>query len=101
MPFDRIFDGSDRLVLAGRYRSGLRVGRWWHKFPNNGGHLLTGVAADGQSFEDDEAVYIYPDFQTCLLGRFSDGVMDATARQGTVTGWRRLAGGLPDLDVDR
>ena len=102
LPFDRIFDGADRLVLAGRYSRGLRVGRWWHQFPSNGGHLLTRVAAaagDGEIFDDDEAVYVYPDFRTCLVGRFRDGVMDATAIQGTVTAWRLAADGLPELDI--
>ena len=106
MPFDRIFDGSDRLILTGRYSRGVRVGRWWHKFPGNGGHLLTRVVADDTTvgegrgrFEDDEAVYVYPDFRTCLVGRFTDGVMDAAARLGVISGWR-LSAGLPELDVE-
>ena len=77
------------------------MGKWWHKFPGNGGHLLTRVVAGSDGlFEDDEAVYVYPDFQTCLVGRFVNGVMAAIACQAEVKGWR-LLGGLPDLDVDK
>ena len=99
--FARIFDGRNRLVLTGRYQHGQRVGKWWHKFPGNGGHLLTRVVSgSGGLFEDDEAVYVYPDFQTCLVGRFVNGVMAATACQAEIKGWRLLCG-LPDLDVDK
>ena len=51
------------------------------------------------TFEDAEAVYIYPDFKTCLMGSFNDGVL-ANAVEGSIKAWRQTVhDGVPEVRV--
>ena len=51
------------------------------------------------TFEDAEAVYIYPDFKTCLVGSFNDGVL-VNAVKGSIRAWRQTVhDGAPEVRV--
>ena len=55
--------------------------------------------AHAGTFEDAEAVYIYPDFKTCLMGSFNDGVL-VNAVEGTIRAWRQsVHDGVPEVRV--
>jgi [histone H3]-lysine4 N-methyltransferase len=65
------------------FRKGKKIGPSW-KFKIGGGVLIGYVDADGE-LSGENLVYVYPDFTTLLVGKFSKGVMEA-AKQTTLIG---------------
>jgi histone-lysine N-methyltransferase SETD7 len=63
-------------MWIGQYVGGLPSGYIW-KMLEGGGWLHGRVDHNGKLTGDD-IMYIYPDLNTCLVGRFTDGVMEAT-----------------------
>jgi len=71
--FARYFDRKGRLRLLGQHRNGIMVGTCW-KVIRGGGCVVGRVDKTGE-LTGTKISYIYPDFSTALVGRFTDGVM--------------------------
>jgi len=71
--FCRHFDVKNRLTFIGMYRNGRPFGTCW-EIVRGGGCVVGKVDEDGK-LSGTRIAYIYPDFQTCLVGSFRDGEM--------------------------
>jgi len=69
----RRLNAKRRLVWVGRYVGGKASGVCW-SFISGGGAVVGKVDSKGK-LTGDEVAYIYPDYQTAILGRFEDGVL--------------------------
>ena len=65
------------VLELGRYENGAKAGVWWRRLEGDG-FLVREYSAP-----DDYAVFVYPDFKTCLEGTFEDLVM-LSATENTV-----------------
>lgn len=65
-----------QLVFAGTYKHGRPSGMCW-KYCEGGGFLVGTVDPLTGEFSGDQIAFLYPDYQTALLGRFENGVMKA------------------------
>ena len=60
-------------VFIGEYQRGVPVGPCWRRL--DGGGWLHGVVDNEGQFTGEDIMYIYPDFVTCLVGIFKNGIM--------------------------
>ena len=79
--FARYFDEKGRLTFVGNHQNGLAVGTCW-RIVRGGGSVVGEVDCEGR-LTGDNIVYIYPDYETVLMGTFTDGVM-VEAREAMV-----------------
>ena len=79
--FARYFDEKGRLTFVGNHQNGLAVGTCW-KIIRGGGSVVGKVDCEGR-LTGDSIAYIYPDYETALVGTFTDGVM-VEAREAMV-----------------
>ena len=82
--FARYFDPRGRLVFIGQHRNGLCEGTCWRIIP--GGGCVVGRVDRRGELTGPRIAYIYPDYQTALLGAFKDGVMES-GREAEVSGY--------------
>lgn len=76
-------ESTPGIGFLGRMRNGRPVGRGWIEML--GGGFLHGHVTDRMTITDKEAVYVYPDMETALMGKFIDNRMES-AREVNVTG---------------
>ena len=81
--FGRYFDEKGRLTFAGHHKSGSASGVCWRVI--RGGGCIVGKVDCHGHLTGDNIAYIYPDYQTALLGTFENGVL-IEARQSEVVG---------------
>jgi len=81
--FCRHFSDKDRLSFLGYYFNGKPSGTCW-KIIDGGGCVVGKVDTEGKLTGSDIA-YLYPDFETALIGSFENGMM-VNARQCSVIG---------------
>lgn len=79
----RYFEGE--IIWVGELQSGMPVGHCLAREWEGGGVLLGQVDERGE--QTGECVYLYPDMDTALVGRFVNTVMES-ARPAKVTGLR-------------
>jgi len=71
--FCRHFDGKNSLSFVGMYRNGKAFGTCWKIV--RGGGCVVGVVDEEGELTGMNIAYIYPDFNTALVGNFKDGVL--------------------------
>ena len=77
------------VVMLGRYSQGIKTGtHWWSC---EGGGFLVGDVDDGDKCDGGEAVFIYPDHLSVIVGHWSRGVM-VSGQFGDIVGVRRELG---------
>ena len=81
--FARYFDEKGRLIFIGNHVNGRPKGTCWKIIP--GGGSVVGIVNRRGQLTGSYIAYIYPDYQTALVGRFNDGIME-TAKGAEVTG---------------
>ena len=81
--FGRYFDKKGRLTFVGNHKNGPPDGTCW-KIIQGGGCMVGRVDSAGH-LTGVRIAYIYPDYETALVGTFSDGVMEK-GQEATVTG---------------
>ena len=72
--FARYFDKKGRLTFIGNHKNGRPDGTCW-KIIRGGGCVVGRVDSDGH-LTGIRITYIYPDYETALVGSFKDGVME-------------------------
>ena len=72
--FARHFDKKGRLTFIGNHKNGRPDGTCW-KIIRGGGCVVGRVDSDGH-LTGIRIAYIYPDYETALVGVFKDGVME-------------------------
>lgn len=72
--FVRRFDGKGRLTFVGIYRNGKPHGVCWRVI--RGGGAVVGRVDEKGELSGIRVAYIYPDFQTALVGNYSNGILD-------------------------
>ena len=73
--FGRYFDRQGRLKCVANHKNGVKFGICWQII--RGGGCLVGRADSQGRFTGLRIAYLYPDFQTALVGHFENGVMKA------------------------
>ena len=81
--FARYFDERGRLIFIGNHVNGQPTGTCWKII--TGGGSVVGIVNRRGKLTGSCIAYIYPDYQTALVGRFNDGIME-TAKEAEVTG---------------
>ena len=81
--FGRYFDKKGRLTFVGNHKNGRPDGTCWKII--RGGGCVVGRVDDAGQLTGVRIAYIYPDYETALVGTFSDGVMEK-GQEATVTG---------------
>jgi histone-lysine N-methyltransferase SETD7 len=71
--FARYFDERGRLTFIGNHKNGQPDGTCWKIIPG-GGSVVGRVDRRGR-LTGSRVAYIYPDYETALVGVFEDGVM--------------------------
>ena len=71
--FARYFDERGRLTFIGNHKNGQPDGTCWRIIPG-GGSVVGRVDRRGR-LTGSRVAYIYPDYETALVGVFEDGVM--------------------------
>ncbi|XP_059084451.1 uncharacterized protein LOC131881575 [Tigriopus californicus] len=90
LPLDEAYQSPEFLVTESHdirtifhYKSGKVQGPVW--FMMIGGGFLYGYLDTHGKFTGDQMAFVYPDYETALVGRFEDKVMKA-GQEATITG---------------
>ena len=81
--FGRYFDRKGRLTFVGNHKNGRPDGTCWRII--RGGGCVVGRVDKAGSLSGIRLAYIYPDYETALVGVFKDGVM-VQGQEATITG---------------
>ena len=82
--FARYFDQRGRLTFIGNHKAGCPDGTCWETV--HGGGCVVGRVDRGGRLTGGRIAYIYPDYQTALVGVFKDGVMEK-GREAEISGY--------------
>ena len=82
--FARYFDRKGRLSFVGNHKNGRPDGTCW-KIIRGGGCVVGRVDSDGH-LTGIRMAYIYPDYETALVGVFEDGVL-RTGKEADICGY--------------